>query len=406
MSIIFFINRFNDIDHMSPIIYKISNTTQQDIHILSLNPNIDIHTDYRLKFLVKNKRVELNYFYKSSKNDFFLYMLGCLICSNRVLNINKNLSVWKKMLAIVQWFASNSARLLLFKLIKIEVTALIKKLYDENWVQELFLDKNPKILVFDPVSHPKLYNVGAVLNVAKEMLIPTIDVPHGIPLFTHHPKQWDKSKRYLVKYKKDHMVLHHQWWKNELLDVGLNPDNTPILGSARFCDEWVEILDNIIPKDNSLDSIGGEKLKVVYMEMGGTHDADISIVRDTMSKISELDFLTLVVKPQTRSNTLQHEFSNKSYIATNENSVLFSSIMIEVLIREKCFIYPRFMHTGRMIYDEYKACWPVDSYEEMEQALRKLDKDRKYIPYSKSDADNFLNEVIFIKFEQGCILDS
>jgi len=281
----------------------------------------------------------------------------------------------------------------------------------------LFIDIKPDILIFDVASNPKLYNIGAVLDIAKKMCIPTIDVPHGIPLYVSHPKQWNKARKNLVRYKKDHMVMSHKWWKNELINVGLNPKNTPILGNARFCNEWVEVLDNIIPDDSSLNRLGGGKLKVVYMEMGAVHDVDVEMVRDAMLKVASLDFLTLVVKPQTRSNTLQHKFSDSVYVATDENSVnlvkwadvvivIVSSIVVEALIRDKCAIYLKFTHEGKMLFDEYKACWAVESYEELESALRMLNNNRKYIPYCKKDKDKFLNEVVFNKFEQNTILGS
>ena len=41
---IFFINRFNDIDHISHVIYKIGKQTDQNIQVISLNSNKDIFT--------------------------------------------------------------------------------------------------------------------------------------------------------------------------------------------------------------------------------------------------------------------------------------------------------------------------------------------------------------------------
>ena len=38
-------------------------------------------------------------------------------------------------------------------------------------------------------------NINAYgLKIAKKYSIPTIDVPHGIPLYANHPKRWDKAK--------------------------------------------------------------------------------------------------------------------------------------------------------------------------------------------------------------------
>ena len=154
------------------------------------------------------------------------------------------------------------------------------------------------------------------------------------------------------------------------------------------------------------------------MEMGGTHDADIETVEDSIEKISELDFVSLIIKPQTRANKLLYKSDSKNlYIAQKENSVnlvkwadvvivLFSSIMIEVLLQSKCYIYPKYMHKGEMIYEMYGACWTVNSYDDLVAALWKKYKQRDYIPYSQSNIDQFLDEAIFNGFEQKDVLNS
>ena len=70
---IFFINRFNDIDHMAPVIYKMDKQTDQKIHVLSLNPHMDIFSDYRLKFISANPSIQLDFLYSSNKSIFFFH---------------------------------------------------------------------------------------------------------------------------------------------------------------------------------------------------------------------------------------------------------------------------------------------------------------------------------------------
>ena len=79
--------------------------------------------------------------------------------------------------------------------------------------------------------------------------------------------------------------------------------------------------------------------------------------------------------------------------------------MIEALIRGKSYIYPKYFHKGEMIYEEFGACWKVNSYDELEAALRKKNEQRDYKPYPQSSVDKFLNEAIFNGFDQKDILD-
>jgi len=400
---------------MAPVIWKFGEI-REEIRVYSLNPNNDIFNDYRLKFLINNRQIKLDYLYTSNSSKLFSFLFGNLICKYG-LNTHKYL-LTNIIFVYVRWFISKIFRFLLYRIFRINISHVISKIYDFDWVEDILIKNKPSILIFDHASHPKLYNVGSILKVAKKMKIPTIDIPHGIPLFVEHPHQWDKAKKNLVAFKKDHTVLHHKWWKKELIEFGLDPKNTPILGSPRFCKDWVKIINEILPYDDSLNNMNNEKLKVVYMEMGGTNDANAEIIEDTIKRISELDFINLIIKPQTRSNRLLlRENPDNIYIARNENSVnlvkwadvvlvLFSSIMIEALIQKKTYIYPKYMHDGEMIYEEYGACWTVNSYKELEMALLKKYKKRNYQPYSNDNVNQFLNEAIFNGFVQKDILNN
>ena len=52
--IIFFIKRFNDVDHVTSIIYKMALKKSDNLLVLCLNPGFQIHGDYRLRFLKKS----------------------------------------------------------------------------------------------------------------------------------------------------------------------------------------------------------------------------------------------------------------------------------------------------------------------------------------------------------------
>ena len=75
--------------------------------------------------------------------------------------------------------------------------------------------------------------------------------------------------------------------------------------------------------------------------------------------------------------------------------------MIEALIQGKTYIYPSYWHNGRMIYDDYNACLNVDSYDRLENALRKKFKDKNYLGYYKKNVDAFLDDAIFNNFKQN-----
>lgn len=412
--LVFFINKFNDIDHMAPVIYRIAKDTGEKIQVLSINPLRDISGDFRLIFLRKKFNISIEYQYKYYAPNFYYKLLGALLCdgsSNLKESIGKFIKrdtdtvskiSFTKLLTIP---FSKIFRYLLSKM-KVDINKLIYKTYSKEWVKGLYDSLKPSALVFDHAAWPGLLNVGALLSVAREYSIPTIDLPHGIPLYVRHPDQWNRAKNNLTKYRKDYMVLHHRWWKEELIESGLDPNNTSILGSPRFCKDWEKILDTILPSDITLKDRGKDKLKVVYMELASRHGAQLDLNREAVERISKLDFVSLIVKPQTRSSIPLSYSNSKIYLAHDENSVnlikwadvvivLYSSIMLEVLIRDKVYLYPKYMHEKKMIYEEYGACWTVNSYDELENALKMLDKNRTYKPYSREGVDRYLTEIVY-----------
>lgn len=414
--IICFINKFNDVDHLVPVVYKLAKDGKEEVMILCLNPFLDISNDFRLRFLKENYSILVEYQYRFYTPSIFYKVLAPFLCNSYLGGgFRNNLSlivdcVKRSKKEKIDLFDSIPHLMCgLFKSIlgRLRISnRFIKLIFGNRWASGMLKGANPSALVFDHAAWPGLYNVGALLSAAKVLNIPTFDLPHGIPLYVKHPDVWNRAKSNLVKYGKDYIVLHHRWWRDECVNYGMDPAKVSILGSARFCGEWENILHRIIPQDKSLENRGEGKLKVVYMEMGDRHDADLGLSRETMLEISNLDFVYLLVKPQTRKNALHFDLPSNIYIALKENSVnlikwadavivLFSSIMIEVLLQEKAYIYPRFMHYEKMIWEEYEACWTVNNSKELVSALRILNKKPLYRPYEKKDVEQYLTDVVY-----------
>ena len=302
--ITFFVHKFNDIDHMSPIVYEIAKDLNKKVQILCLNMSYDIYKDYRLNYLSKKKNIFISYYYTIYTPSIFYKILGFLLCRKKT---------------IFSFIPKISMKLI--SLFKIDINKLIQTLYNEKWVEGLYEFIKPSVLVFDHATHQDLYNMRTLNKIAKKYSIPTIDVPHGIPLYANHPKRWDKAKSIYLNNVKDHMVLHHKWWEKELNDIGLNKLQTPILGSARYCNEWIEKINEILPSDSSLKNLGKDKLKVLYMDLPHYKEYNPKFSQELINQILSLNFTYTIVKPQTRSNKMTFETNEKVYIANDENSV-------------------------------------------------------------------------------------
>ncbi len=414
--IIFFINRFNDIDHMVPIVYRMAKDTKEEILVLSLNPLYDILSDFRLNYLKDNYNIPIRYLYNYCAPSRLSNFLGNLVCCTYLGgSFIKNMSLCFRSLTLnsikQKRFQESVFHLLsgLFRRIMIRLNLLeifIRKIFNRKWAVGLFKSLDPSVLIFDPASQLRLYNVDSLIWVAKHLGIPTIDIPHGMPIYVNHPPLYSRAWKDLLVTNKDYEVVNHRFWGDECVKNGFDEKKITVLGSGRFCAEWENILYQILPPDSSLSDKGNGKMKVVYMDRGADRYGNYkAIVEDSIQKLEHLDFLHLLFKPQTRSNKLfmdippsvEISYSNSVNLIkwSDVAIILQSSIMIEALLLDKVVIYPRFFHGDRTLFEEFGACWTVNSYEELEEALKTLKKNPAYKPYSQNNIERFLTEVVY-----------
>ena len=415
--IIFFIHRFNDVDHMTPIIYKLAKDTKEELLVMSLNPLLDISNDFRLLFLKEKYNVSTNYLYNYFAPSTLHKLFGTLIC-----NTYSGGSFKKNVLIILSSFKKRSREqtgffqgifclfsglcrsfMKRFKLLD----KIVRKTFNKKWVEKMLKSLKPSALVFDYAAWVGIYNVAFLLSTAKRFSIPTIDVPSGIAVYLEHPPDYKRAFSNFIKNDKDYMIVDHSWYRDECVKNGLNPGKLKVLGSARYCKEWEDLLHEIIPADISLYDKGDDRLKVVYMERGADRYHELTnLAKDSVDKLSQLEFIHLIIKPHTRSNRVFFDMPSSVEIAYSNNSinlikwadvviVLQSAIIVEVLLQDKVFLYPRFLHKDKMIFEEFGACWIVDSYKELEDSLRTLNKNRSFRPYTNDNVQNFLKEAVY-----------
>jgi len=410
--IFFFVHRFNDIDHFTPVVYRMAKDTREKIMVLCLNPSYDIENDFRLNFLKKSDNVSIDYLYNIYKPSILFRVFNFLPRSHSGRIIEDLKILLKRLRQRKRPFYPDAYRLtcrvIRGFMNRFDVfNRFILKHYGYKWVFETVEYFEPSVLVFDHAATTRLYNVRAFWDVAKKRNIPTISLPHGIPLFIRHSKDYDRSKRDYINNECDYIVFQHRWWRDECVEFGLDSSKTAILGIARHCQEWQEVLIRIVQEDSSLKEKGKGKLKVVYMDSGPDryHEYKI-IVQDAIDRISVLDFVHFIYKPHTRRNKVHLQVSDSVEIARDVNSVdlikwadvivgMHSSIMIEALQQDKVYISSKHFRKRKMIYEEYGACWVVNSNDELIQALERLNKDRSLEPYSKQSVDRFVTDVIY-----------
>jgi hypothetical protein len=398
--LIFFINKFNDIDHIVPIVYKLSKDTNKTIHVFCINPFFDISNDYRLNFLKNDIGVNVEYIYKSLNKFSFSGILSYFLCKDTGKKFSSLIVIlsnkWK-------WLSK----------------IIFERIYGEKWCRNFLNKYNSHLLILDgTTAASKTYNFAAIETIADEKLIPKISIPHGVPLFSQHPKSYDNAKAGINKNNCDLIVSASNRWMQECIEFGISPEKLKVIGVARHCKEWENILQDIVPWDQSLDSTPQEKLKVVYMDMGpDRYDEFKPIAEETLRIINSLDFVHLLFKPHTRSNraNLDLPFNVENVHHINSHNLIkwadvvigmSSSIILGVLMQNKVYISPTYFRKVEMIYEEHGACWAVDSPEELKKALVSLKEKPSFKPYSQENINNFLTEIIYAGEKDKDVLES
>jgi hypothetical protein len=392
---LFFVRAFNDIDHITPIVWKM-NRDGFPVAVYCTNPEYEIQSDYRLNFLIQ-LGIKVDFLY----NDFdqnlgwrhrilrFL-MFGCYALSRRLGGFSK----------IAAMFLRETGKLLY---------SLLKSFYYRGqWAAGILERSGARALCFDHV-RPRQYIVNFLLQAAAAKSIPALALPHGVYIYTNkrvkdgstRESRYDKFNRF------DYIITQNELRKEDLARAGVRREKILALGSARYCDEWIEKHRDIIPRMLPSRSDNSWKLKVVFMTTRPQYRIDVDRMMETFQILSNLEGIEAVIKPHTRTGKEAHIYqglalSNLSEVSSVELSqwadvvlVIGSSILIEALTLDKPVLYLKYLHANTTQYEEMGACWTIRNEDELKSALAALQQNPGSIPYASENVEQFLAEIIY-----------
>jgi hypothetical protein len=251
--------------------------------------------------------------------------------------------------------------------------------------------------------------VDAILSAAKKMSIPSLALPHGVFLYTNeHVMTESKEEGLLERYNSyDYVAVQNKSFKNLIAKSGVAEKKIHVLGSARYCDEWMAQNTKILPRNIKSQDEKSKKLKVVFMTTRPHYRIDVERMIQTFDLLSKLDDIEVAVKPHTRTGKEAKLYENMPLRNVSEISsielcewadvllVIGSSIIIEAQTRDKPALYLKYLHENITVYEELNACWIIDNEDELTEALLSIKGDKKRRPYTDEDVDQFLTEIIY-----------
>jgi len=400
---LFFVRHFNDIDHFTPIVWKM-HKDNYPVAVYCMNPEYDIQSDYRLQFL-RDEGVKVDFLY----NDFE-QSLGLLQRIVRFLFIS-TLAIERKLISDLQSqlsFLSRPFGRLAGKIGSRLYKFARRRFYNINWARDLLEQSGAQALCFDWI-RPHKYVVDVLLKVAKEMSIPTLSLPHGVFLYTNDsvriaPRGEMRFEKY---YRYDYIIVQNKLFKEIISKSGIDKEKIFVLGSARYCNEWMEQNRKIIPRKIESNNGNAEKLKIVLMTTRPQYRINVEIMVKTLDILSNFSEIETVIKPHTRSGDEAKMYENVPLSNMSEHSsvelcewadvvlVIASSIIIEALTQNKPALYLKYLHENTTEYEELGACWIIHDENELKDALLSLQKNRTKLPYTDENVNRFLSEIIY-----------
>jgi hypothetical protein len=398
---IFFIRRYNDIDHIVPIVYRMAKDGIEDIEVYCTNLKINLKKDARLNLLKDNFNLKIEYYHFIKFNKIpYIYTVFARLILFYNFYFNRDSIFAKKFLN------------------RLYSKKFINKYFSHECSLNLIDNLKPDVVILDwQKTQPVL---ESFCKVANQRNIPIIAVPHGLSLGVSQLLTFQElSLGFGQDYGKDwryfnYSIVQFEMHKDRVVRGNYNKNQVPVLGSSRYCDEWMNYLDeNQSPKKYGVKN---NNINIVYMDHRLEYRFYKEIVVESINKLSRIEGVNLVVKPTTgRTHKSDHRDELGILNSSNSKNIIFeetvsssslidwadvvigtiSSIGIEVLLKNKILIHPKYFHGNELLYEKMNSCWVVNSYKELESAIDKVKQTPGYRPYSQKDVDKFIDYVVY-----------
>ena len=381
-----------DIDHYLPFLYFLSKSDNLDYTakglIFDSKINFSKYFDSRIRLLSNLKNTDLIFLYEDSflekiKKLFLVKKSSILIkFFNKIINkLFKNLLKLKK--KDVKWKKRLGEEFLCSKL-------------------PLIFTTNSNIEQLEIVSQIKKYNTNAKW----------ITLPHGTVLCDNQMVlESDLDKNETVNYEEvfreiDYSLLTSKLDKDIQGSKGLDNDKTIIIGSPRYCMEWLRIKRNIGLDGKDLKINSNFKTKVLFLApKKQTNIFTEELVRtiDFISSYREFELILLSYEnhlPKIPSHVVKRK-NIKRYLISQEYSssklidwadIVFhvgTGIVFEPFMKNKITVFPRYLTCNTLLSEKYNAGFNLKNRDELRTFCNK-------VVNSRNDLNNFYNKKLLV----------
>ena len=388
----FFLRHNNDIDHITPILYKWLSTESIPTEII-IYTDRGFLDDERINFLKQFGNAKISYI-----NDFFK---------------KKDIPYWFNRF----YFKYDTKFDNLFKkhvFIRRKVDEIIQKI-----AKRIFKDTKKGIVAFD---WTVTYFVQQMVKIAKEKGFMTVSLPHGDRPFANFMETTnDLDYSCLDRYKPykifDYVVVPNALCSKRYENY-MNKYSIKILGSPRYCKEWMNICSKFIPQFDLAES--KNKLKIVFFLRNMGFPIFWEEVVRTIKLITQFPEVYLIVKHHPRNKQAKKLTKkligiypdikrkldkNLKFMYSKGNSsalVNWADLVIdlgtsatwEAIGTNKSVLMPEYLHANCSTVAYYIKGSEVKCRDELYDAIKGFIQNKKLNIYDETERKRFIKEVI------------
>jgi hypothetical protein len=353
MKSLFFLRHYNDIDHITPVISKWIEAGHIGDIVLIGNPKF--LNDYRIEFLSRLDGVRVAHIRDLLPPlEFLRWRLQMLLLSNSL----RRLFIAPLVNALARAYDA-------------ERRELIWRSTANRLLELSFKGTDEGVVVFDWITKDSPVSVEwveTVVSTARAMGLGTVSLPHGDSphinqLIRHHESSLKPDALFSAARIFDKLVVPNELCAGRFRPF-LDDQSIAVLGSPRYCDEWLGKLAELSPASPLTRS--GSQLKVVIFLRKSNFTTFWEEVAEVVCMIAAFPGVELVLKPHTRGgwkqsltkNASLRRLKNVSVAGDNIHSIqlmrwadvivdLATSVVFEGVKMKKPVLAADYLHAGR-----------------------------------------------------------
>ncbi len=359
MKALFFLRHYNDIDHITPIISKwVGSGHQCDVVLIG---SIKFRKDFRVQFLSKLKGVRVTHIRELfSLLEYIKWRLQMLLLTRNL----RRLFIGPLISKLADKFHAEKRE----PLWRHTASKLLTRSFD---------NQQNGVIAFDWIERNSVICVEwveIVVAMARDRGLGTVSLPHGDSphanqLIRRGERSLEPDTLFSTAKIFDKLVVPNELCAKRFRPF-LNDESIAVLGSPRFCEEWLPKLAEILPPSPLTKS--DTRLKIVMFLRKDNFTTFWEEVGEVTQMISAFPNVELIIKPHTRSGWKQsltkdkaiQRLTNVSIAKDNAHSAhlmnwadiiidIATSVVFEAVRQKKPVLAADYLHAGRSTIASY-----------------------------------------------------